>query len=88
MVTNKKHNRTHSHKNKRAFPDEDPDMPASTLLFVYDGKLTINRDDAMAAIRAGRNVKVRHQLRVTGCAVPREEWVAVPDDPLDNLPSE
>jgi hypothetical protein len=51
-------NRNHHKQNKRAFPDEHPDVPLSACLFVYDGKLTINRDAALAARRSGRAVKV------------------------------
>jgi hypothetical protein len=85
MATNKKHPRNHHYANRRDFPDEHPDAPLSADLFVYDGKLTINRNAALAAQRSGREVKVRHQLRVIGRAVPPDEQVT---DLPDNLPSD
>ena len=57
MATTHRKNRNHHKQNKRAFPDEHPDVPLSACLFVYDGKLTINRDAALAARRSGRAVK-------------------------------
>jgi hypothetical protein len=89
MATNKKHNRNHSHENKRKFPGEDADVRLENCFFVIDdGRWTDKADVAMAAQDDGHTVHIVPNLAAIARLVPTEEWVPDVGDPLHNLPSD